>query len=289
MLNNGFTLVELVIVIVLLSIIAVVSTQFFTTTIIGYNDASIRTELSHIGRIAVEKLNRELRNALPQSLRVSGNCIEFIPIISSASYQDQNITYTSPAVASMPLAVNGQSSANNLVDVFNLNFNEIAATNYFVTVYPIGPGSGNTDAYGGTNPGPLVAYTSKSFVNPPTNTITRLQLSVAYLFTHHSPTRRLYITLQPVSFCVIANRLNRYQNYGISLLQATPPAVLAQRIVDDIQLLDGATPITPFTYLPGSLVRNAVVKLDLRLMKLDHLGNSNWSRMDHEVQIRNVP
>ncbi|MFV2060809.1 MAG: prepilin-type N-terminal cleavage/methylation domain-containing protein [Gammaproteobacteria bacterium] len=288
-LPNGFTLVELIIVIVLLGIIATVSSKFFTNTIIGYNDADLRIELSHIGRIATEKVNRELRNAMPQSIRVSNNCLEFIPIISSAHYQDQALTYTSPTVASMQLPVSGQSLAGNQVDVFNLNFTPQAGSNYYIVVYPIGPGAGNGDPYAATNPGPLVNYLSKSFVNPPANTITRLTLNSAYLFLRHSPQRRLFIVSQPVSYCITANWLQRHGNYGFNALQGTPPAGTVQRVAQDLQLIDAGNPVIPFVFTPGSLVRNAVVKLDFRIRQIDHLGNENWIRMNHEVQMRNVP
>ncbi len=287
--QNGFTLIELIIVIVLLGIIATVSSKFFSNTIIGYNDADLRIELSHIGRIAIEKVNRELRNAMPQSIRVNNNCLEFIPIVSSAHYQDQTLTYASPAVASKPLPVSGQSPASNQVDVFNLNFTAQAGVNYYLVVYPIGPGSGNGDPYGASNPGPLFNYVSQSFVNPPTNTISRLTMNGSYLFPRQSPQRRLYIVSQPVSYCITANLLERHSGYGFNALQASPPVGTIQRIAQDIQLLDGVTPVTPFVFTPGTLVRNAVVKLDFRIRQLDQLGNENWIRMNHEVQIRNVP
>jgi MSHA biogenesis protein MshO len=286
---NGFTLIELIIVIVLLAIIATVSTKFFTNVIIGYNDTDLRIELSHIGRIATEKINRELRNAMPQSIRVSNNCLEFIPIIASAHYQDQSLTYSSPAIASMPLPVSGQVNAANQVDVFGLNFTAQAGNNYYLVVYPIGPGSGSGDPYAGTNPGPLVGYLSQSFVNPPSNTITRITMNSSYLFLRHSPQRRLFIVSPAISYCVSGNLLQRHSNYGFSITQTTPPAGTIQRIVQDIQLTDTGNPITPFVYTAGSLVRNAVVKLDFRFRKIDHLGNDNWIRMNHEVQVRNVP
>ncbi|MFV1982855.1 MAG: type II secretion system protein J [Thiohalomonadales bacterium] len=287
--NNGFTLIELVIVIVLLGVIATISSKFFTNTIIGYNDADLRIELSHMGRIAIEKVTRELRNAMPRTIRVNNSCIEFIPVISSAHYQDQAVIYSSPAVASMPLSVSGQAVAVNQVDVFNLNFTPQVGTNYFLAVYPVGPGSGNGDPYASNSPGSLVAYQSKSFVNPPTNTITRLTMNAAFLFFRHSPQRRLFIVAPAVSYCVTGTRLERHSNYGFSITQSTPPAGTIQRIAENIQLSDAGNSVIPFVFIPGTLVRNAVVKLDFRIRQIDHLGNDNWIRLNHEVQIRNVP
>ncbi len=287
--QQGFTLIELTIVIVLVAIIAGVSSQFFSNVIIGYNDADLRVTLSHSARIATEKLSRELRNAMPQSIRISNNCVEFIPIVSSAHYQDQNLSYTSPVVASKPLPVSGQNLADNQVDVFNLNFTAQAGTNYYLTVYPIGSGSVNADPYITTNPGVLFNFASQSVVNAPTNTITRLTMDGAYLFSRHSPMRRLFIVSAPISYCVVANRLQRYSAYGFNNIQVTPPLGTVQRVVDDLQLTDSGNPVIPFVYTVATLVRNAVVKLDFRIRKIDQLGNDNWARLSHEVQIRNVP
>jgi len=284
----GFTMIEMIIVIVLLAIIATISSKFFTNVVIGYNDAEIRMSLSQMGRIAVAKITREVRNALPQSIRISNNCIEFIPILTTTSYQNQSITYTSPPVSSDPLPVSGESVVAATVDVFNLTFNPVGGSNYYLSVYPTGPGSGAGDPYTGNNPGVLFAYQSKNFVNNPTRTITRLRMNGSYLFLRHSPTQRLFIVTQPVSFCITADALNRHVDYGFSATQVTPPAGTITRIAEDIQLNDGGV-VTPFIYTTGSQQRNALVAIDLRIMQLDHLGNDNWIRMNHEVQVRNVP
>ncbi len=285
----AFTLIEMVVVIVLLAIIAMVSSQFFSNTIIGYTDAELRISLAHSGRIATEKITRELRNAMPQSIRVSSNCVEFIPVLTSAHYQDQNITYASPAVTSKPLPVSGETSSANQIDVFNLNFTPQSGTNYYLVVYPLGAGVANGDPYVATSPGSLFGFSSQLFINPPTNSITRLTMDGAYLFLRHSPMRRLFIVTSPISYCVVSNRLQRYSEYGFNNSQATPPSGTIQRVVDDLQLNDAGTSITPFVFTTGTLVRNAVVKLDFRLRQIDQLGNENWIRVNHEVQIRNVP
>jgi len=287
--SAGFTLLEMVIVIILLAIIASVSSKFFTNVMSGYADTEIRVSLSQVGRIAVEKVTRELRNALPESVRISSNCIEFIPILATATYQNQSITYTTPAVASSPLPVSGETAANSQVDVFNLTFNPVGGTNHYLVVYPTGPGSGSGDPYSGSSPGVLFAYSSKSFINSPTNSITRLVMSSSNLFLRQSPTQRLFIVTQPISFCITAGGLlNRHVNYGINATQVAPPVGTITRIVDDMQLTDGGA-VTPFTYTTGSQQRNALVTIDLRIKQVDHLGNDNWIRMNHEVQVRNVP
>ena len=42
-----------------------------------------RAELTDAADVALRRMTREIRQALPNSLRVSGNCIEFIATICS--------------------------------------------------------------------------------------------------------------------------------------------------------------------------------------------------------------
>jgi len=113
-------------------------------------------------------------------------------------------------------------------------------------------------------------------------------MSSANLFLRHSPTQRLFIVTKAVSFCISAGLLNRHVDYGFNAIQNAPPAGTITRIVEDVQLTDGGV-VTPFTYTVGSQQRNALVTVDLRLKQVDQLGNDNWIRMNHEVQVRNVP
>ena len=89
--ESGFTLLELIIVIILLGVMAVGITGFITLSTQTYLNVTERDELLASARFAVERLNREVRNALPNSLRVKTNvdtnkqCLEFIPIQASTT------------------------------------------------------------------------------------------------------------------------------------------------------------------------------------------------------------
>ncbi|MGL4478103.1 MAG: PilW family protein, partial [Aeromonas veronii] len=65
--NSGFTLVELVMVILLLGIMATFTSQFIGIGTQIYGDASSREQLMSDARFAMERLNRELRDAVPGS------------------------------------------------------------------------------------------------------------------------------------------------------------------------------------------------------------------------------
>ena len=77
---GGFTLIELVVVITVMGILSIGAVSFITDASDGYANTVRRTELGSTMRLAAERVTRELRNALPNSVRVSGNCLEFIPV-----------------------------------------------------------------------------------------------------------------------------------------------------------------------------------------------------------------
>ncbi len=286
--QSGFTLIELIVVIVLLGVIAAMTTRFFGDTVQGYVDTSLRDSLTRTGRVAIERVNRELRNAVPNTIRVSGACIEYLPMLASASYQDQAITYVATGTNSAPLPVNGMSAPSNLLDVFNLNFTPAAGS--FVIVYPYGPGGNAGDPYRAQNPGPLASFASFNTATALPAGVRRIQTTAAHRFLRQSPQRRLFIAGSPVSFCISGTRLIRYSGYLMTAAQPSPPAGGGQTLAEYIQNVDPIIPfVAPFTYTGSTLVRNAVVNLDFRFMRTDHLGNDNWVRLYHEVQIRNVP
>jgi len=96
--QRGFTLVELVMVIVLLGIISAVLAPVITSNITAYRDTRSRNELIARGRLALERLSREIHQAVPNSLRlVTGttNTIEFVTASNGGRYVDRNDTLIS--------------------------------------------------------------------------------------------------------------------------------------------------------------------------------------------------
>jgi len=88
--NAGFTLVELVMVIVVLGILSVGSVSFISNSAQGLVDTAERQALASSATIAVEKVLREVRRALPNSVRTfsdgSNECLELVPILHSSEY-----------------------------------------------------------------------------------------------------------------------------------------------------------------------------------------------------------
>ena len=59
---------------------------YISNSATAYTDTVNRDQLSSLGRASIERVTRELRSALPNSIRVQNNCVEFFPVQIGSSY-----------------------------------------------------------------------------------------------------------------------------------------------------------------------------------------------------------
>ncbi len=258
--SRGFTIIELVMVIVIMGIIMVTSVNFISQTTEGYQDAAKRAQMAAIGIIASEKITRDLRNALPNSVRLdaTARCLELIPTVAASHYLD------APVVA--------PADRFNVVRVRGY---PVIGANERVAVYPDDPAT----LYSQSNPGPLsVARVAQ--LNLVAGDEFQLILSASHQFSTASPEKRFYITRHPVTYCFRSTRLYKYRDYGI---HAAPLTALANEevIVDRISAGTGGFEVTE-----ASLARNSVVRVFFTLAD-PVTGESQ--QVEQEVQVRNVP
>lgn len=88
--QQGFTLIEMIVVIVITGIIAGIVAIFIKAPVQGYVDSARRAELTDIADTAVRRLARDIRIAVPNSVRQSNctaPCVEFIPTKNGGRYR----------------------------------------------------------------------------------------------------------------------------------------------------------------------------------------------------------
>ncbi|MCB1644176.1 MAG: prepilin-type N-terminal cleavage/methylation domain-containing protein [Pseudomonadales bacterium] len=258
---RGFTLIELIVVILLMSIVSLAGTEMIRFATESWQKTNSRQGIGSSARVAVERISRELRGAAPNSVRVSGSgrCLEFVPVSAAATYLNLPVEASGTAFRSVAMSP-GQAGASGRVVVYPL-----AST----AVY-------NTASGVISSPATLSA--------PDGNNEVTVTMSSAMQFAGHSPRQRFFLVNDPVSFCVDSGQLFRYQNYGISATQPSA-GTLPSSMPDRALLADGiGDSTTPFSLATATLVRNAVVRLDMAFT-----SSGEQTRVVHEVQLRNVP
>lgn len=86
--TRGFTLVELVVVIVITGILAAALTVFLRPVIDGYFDTRRRADLTDMADTALRRMAKDIRSAVPNSVRsVSASCFQLVPTTAGGRYR----------------------------------------------------------------------------------------------------------------------------------------------------------------------------------------------------------
>lgn len=256
----GFTLVELVIVIVLLAIVATISVQFIALSTQGAIDVSSRQQRALAGVVISEQVTRSLRAALPTSIRTNadGSCIEWMPTRAASNYLDLPRGSSPSSFEAVPLP-GGQAASGRVV------------------VYGYG-----SDVYDLSSPGPVSPPASMPAGAPPV-TVT-FDGGATHRFSAKSPEKRFYVVGEPVALCQSDRWLYRYSNYGINPPAASGlPSNYPGREVLAASLKENSL---VFEVTPPTLQRGAVVSFSF---VLEDAETGESTAISQEVQIRNVP
>jgi MSHA biogenesis protein MshO len=254
---RGFTLMEAVMVIMLTGIVGVMVSTFIRQPIDAYVDLGRRTELTDAADGAMRRITRELRTALPNSVRVdaTNRYLEFLPVRSAGRYR------TLPTVGNTGDFLDFTSNTDSSFAVLGPPVSAQAGDQLVVNNLGL-PGA---DAYEGSSRRALTT-TGASLANlgyAPGGT----------QFPFASPTHRFQIIGAPVTLvCAPAagatgGTLRRVTGYGIQAAQPvnTGAAPLAGLTGTNNALLTQWVTACSFTYSTSATTRNAVVTLRFTL------------------------
>lgn len=257
---EGFTLIELIAVMVVLSICASIGASFIVDVVDQYQKASLRSSLVMRGTVVMEQMSRKLRLSVPNSVRVSasGLCVEFMPLVAGS-------VYTQPVADE----VNGRLASNS---VDTVGFSLLNGSPEYAFVAPMTAAEVYSDA---TSSNVRAAISSLS--GSPVSTI---QLASNHRFIRNSVSSRILVADSPERFCIAGGELINYRNYTLSssaISDGSPGGVT-------IVMADGVSANTAFVLTAGSENRNAALDIAVEVS-----GGSETVSLNNRVLIRNVP
>lgn len=279
---RGFTLIELVITIAVGSVVVAFMALFIVMPMDAYTAQTRRAALVDAADSALRFMSRDLRSALPNSVRVASSgtvtALELLATADGARYQD-NGPLANPALA---LNFNAPASAFATTVPFTQLTLPWSSSGYYLSIYNVGvPGA---NAYQMTNvitpAGTTISISAGSSANQ--NLVT---LNPAFQFAYGSPEKRVYLVSGPVSYLcdTSAGTLTRYSGYTISSTQPTSAATLSAAGATSA-LIAADVGSCAFTYSAGTAQRNALATLTLQITQ-----SSESVQLLNEVQMVNAP
>ena len=292
--ERGFSLAEAVIVIVITGIIFAVVAMFIRLPVQGYVQSEARAELTDIADTALRRMSRDLRLALPNSVRVTNvgtrQYVEFLLTKTGARYLAEE---DSPAAGQPYLKFS--PPVNCVTNPVDCRFTVVGPLpagqqairqNDFIVVYNLGAGMVPADAYNCTGlcnratvaaapVGPVITLTSNPFAAQPAPGF-------------RSPGRHFHVVTTPVTYeCDPATRkLTRYWNYPIV---PTQPSSADSAALGSAMTASLATDVDScaFSYTNIANQRNGLIGIALTLgSPLSDIGTVS---LFSQVHVDNMP
>ena len=139
--GEGFTLIEMILVILLLGIIGAMGGEMISAAFKGFSDTDARMELFEEGKLALMRMEREIHIALPNAVRINGDGIEFGVIDENAmTGVFGQYTEAFPTGGNTITDRTAPLPVNTLVSIYNTSWNDFADSS---RIYSVDSVSGN--------------------------------------------------------------------------------------------------------------------------------------------------
>jgi MSHA biogenesis protein MshO len=263
--KSGFTLVELVVVLVVVGIMAALGGMFIVQPIQGFLDLSRRARLVDGAETALRRMQRDIRQALPNSVRINGafTALELLHTVDGGRYRAYGTN--DPLAPGNTLDFTGEDSDFEVLGALD----RAPTPGQSIVVYNLSATGASGNAYLADNRTGIGAGSTVNSVN----------LDPAVQFPRSSPFQRFFIVDQPVSYvCDLgAGTLTRHAGYAIAAIQPNPPAGPSSLMASNVSACN-------FTYQPGTSQRAGLVTLRLQITE-----EGESVTLLHQIHVENAP
>jgi MSHA biogenesis protein MshO len=247
--QRGFTLLEAITVLVIIGVLSVAVATFIRMPVKNYVDTASRAELTDQADLVLRRIGRDLRTALPNSIRVTadGHALEFIPVKAGGRYLAAEDGLAD--ATKFPLDfLGGSTTFSVLASMASLQSRVVAGQDYVVVLnlgiapqdaYQLNSGNHNI-ALIKTTPTVGAGGLLNIVLNDNPFSAAASLTDPANAALQPSPTQRFQVVSKPVYYSCESQggvlSLTRYSNYGFSsTMSNTPPsgassALIARRL-----------------------------------------------------------
>ncbi|MCJ8168412.1 PulJ/GspJ family protein [Atopomonas sediminilitoris] len=278
--QRAFTLVELVMVIALAGVVAVMISTVLSRPLEGLLAQSQRSELVDLAASALNRIARDIRLAVPNSVRVQGSNMDMLNVLDAGRYRPNRVGGDSLRFASgSDPSCSASGSDCSAFQVLSSSVSLAGAR--WLVLYNIGAESGGAPVAGNNvwayaNPG-VISPTGTTFASSALagqeTLITLNNYGTDFRFALASPERRFYLADQVVGYRCSGNQLLRYTRNDLT------PAFTgnAEVLVDKLSACS-------FNYVPGTPQRAGLVTLRLAMTI-----NGETLELLQQVHVDNAP
>ncbi len=266
-------------VIVITGILGTMVAVFIRAPVDGYIDSVARAELTDAGDTALRRIGRDVRVALPNSLRTTSGgstaCFELLPTVGGGRYRIAQSSASSGTVLDF-------SVAGSLFDVLassNLPPPGGYATTRHAVIYNLGiPGA---DAY----TIPIPNNNNRAAIGAASDlTAPNITLALPNKFPFQSPGNRFHVISDfSVIYSCSAGTLIRSTRAITAAQLAACPAV-GTVLVGNVDCANSS-----FSYVPAVSQRNGLLTMTLVLTQPGSAGTQETIRLYQEVHVDNTP
>ena len=290
----GFTLIELIVVVMLLSVMMGMTASLTLKPLQAYANVRLRAGLTDTAESSTRRMGRDVRSALPNSLRVAGGglALELLHVLDGARYRAEggvNPSAVDHTPATHWLDFTGQEDSFNILGRFQelgLGYAVGSPADYRLAIYPT-EAALYVDAALGSDPGVISSGAAGAFQLVDEGDEDRIVLNPGFeiQFRLASPRQRVYVVDTPVSYvCDLGTaELTRYSGYAIASVQPTDGSIVPLSAGNTALL---ATSVTgcDFRYNTSTATHSGLLTIDLTISR-----EGESVRLLHQIHVSNTP